>query len=395
MTRPPAELLPNMHTLKYSYQQTEFLPLLLGARLKSLDLSSRSRDDMILPSVLRYVGSRSPHLTHLSLPVMSFSLDLERALIEVVTSLTQLTDFSAPNTLLTPSVVSVLSILPCLQSLRGNERPYSPMGLEAGAHPPMNDNCSTFPSLCTLVLRIPFSRFVYWLSAYPMPTLTELHIGPIVVESADDHSRLLKAVMEGCPKLRCFFLLPLSHAVTDIRDAEPLHLDHLQWLVQGSSLLDLDISHTLPLELTPSDLVTLLKALSSIERLHLNSYPGNCLNGSEELSLDVNVLATIIPYASRVRDLGLCMSSKGLPLPDDTRLNGTLGQLRTLTIGRSPCQSAPEVAAFLSMVLPINCSIGDDEDLSEGWSEVVEYIPVFRRVRIEERLRASRSSSVD
>ncbi|KAJ8520067.1 hypothetical protein ONZ45_g3094 [Pleurotus djamor] len=314
-TRPSLEFLPNLRRLDFTAAPSEFLPLFLTSALRSLDFSPRIGEDPAVPSVLLYVGARSPNLTSLCLRHgITASDELEEALVNMFQSLRQLTILHIPNRLLTSPVVSVLSHLPCLSALYGEEIPYSNLGPEDYAQMPTEGDCGSFPSLKTLILRLRFPDLIRWLSYRPISSLTNFHVGPMAVVTADNYSRLIQFAAASSPKLEHFSLQSLYHLEPPII-AEPLSFGHLRSVLQMSNLISLWIRHPHPLNITQSELITLLTSLPTLTTLFLNPYPENPVpHGS--LSFDLTMLAAIAPYCSRLTELGLCMSSPGIPFPD-------------------------------------------------------------------------------
>ncbi|KAJ8508380.1 hypothetical protein ONZ45_g9342 [Pleurotus djamor] len=334
----------------------------------------------------RYLPSRTPNLTHLSLiSTVDYSVNLAATVIEVISLLRCLKTFQAPNSLLTSDITSALFSLPSLETIQVVQAHALN---DKGAYLPTKYNADEqqFSSLQKLQLDIPFGRFVDWLSLIRSHrSLSTIKINSIIPQTSEQYRTLICACVKTCPALQVLHLTVEHPTPTENNSFD---FSHIEPLLQCSDLKEFHVQHYSPLEVTSNQLCSFVEQLRCLEVLSLNPSPDAGSRVGSSL-MDLSALQTMIPYCPNLTKLSLLMNGASVPKPT-LQLHGGFPKLKSLDLGCSPCGSVDQLAAFLSAVLPSGCKITGDRS---KWETVGKFMPTFHQVRMEERLRLSLTAS--
>jgi hypothetical protein len=375
-------LLPNMQELVWCPEDDAIFPyvsLFLGPNILRIRLSLKN-SGVIGPSLLPTLRSRSPSLRCLKLfgynePTVAAS----EALSVAMCGWTQLRNVEVEE--LAYEALINLGRLPCLRQLSCTlVRDSIPAPI------PLSLNSSWFPVLSYLFLRCreltPCSFLVETLSSAPISHFGIRHSG-----SSDPlgYRHLFDALGHCNPSTL------VSIKLNDIIDPSAratngLPVGNIRPLFVFSCLTFVDLSLREGIDIDDAGMEELAKAWPRLQSFSMMT----------RLTLELKprvTLAGLIPLAKYCRNLSMisvnvnaCEVTISKSRPGKGIINA---ECDSLCIGDSPIEHPVAVAAFLSDIFSEIPEIlkfnGDDVDESSKWSQVVQLIPTFTSIRLQER----------
>ncbi|KAF9490980.1 hypothetical protein BDN71DRAFT_1592567 [Pleurotus eryngii] len=378
-SRPVIELLPNLRRLNYMNGPESFLPVFLHLKLTQLRLSIDflDWDQRGTRWLISYLPDRAPNLEYLRLDATrSADAPPELGLDTVIGSLSRLRKLSTSSSLLTPSLLHALSLLPCLESLRVK----FPMSVDirpTKVAVPSFARDDGFPALKSLELEsYSFEVVAPILELYRLDHLVHLSVDSFAREPVGEYVNIFSIASTYCPRLQSLELESLPQATKQPIDPTIF----FQPLCRCSSLTALTLSNPVPLCL---DTKTLIAIVTSLPFLHTL-----CLEEQSTVppTLPLSSLVELAPRCPRLERLTLYMDTFLCP-PCTTEEHHfePFKALKILSVGTSPFRSSLKaVTAFLIGVLPRHCNLhhtfdyDNDDELasvnSERWFRAAEIL---------------------
>ncbi|KAI0795978.1 hypothetical protein C8Q75DRAFT_803032 [Abortiporus biennis] len=446
-TRLSLHILPNLHSLVwvsacmsrmrlsllFSHPDITDLGLYLHNPPPNVDATHTEPFPSPLNIFLSELPHRMPNLTSLDLRFKFPVRHIEKVVTSsLLPSLPALKRVIFPLFTLSSSIMSALSKLPHIRVVQfefmenqgmGDIRDimtFSPV-LEQGA----------FRSLCDLSLSVRLPDMIKFLQMdfCPGSFLTSLYVHlveDVVTDPNGEMKKFFEAVVENCQLLKHLYIdLLVSHVdlPTPIQpqpvpvaeyDKRRLTFHTLQPLLSLPTLTTFELRWTHPLKLTRSELEILARRLGpSLEVLLLNCEP---MDPSVESELGLDILRIFAKECPRLIELGVYVDAT-IPIERDLDEDLKFKSLQRLTLGLSKVQRSFEPAMFLSSIFPLSSegevvltsgvtwpegfgifetteNRGTLDELQnrakewwEVWKEVGKLIPMFSRVREDERRR--------
>ncbi|KAJ8514221.1 hypothetical protein ONZ45_g8223 [Pleurotus djamor] len=174
----------------------------------------------------------------------------------------------------------------------------------------------------------------------------------------EKYKHLIEAIGSSCARLTVLRLHAQGQEYLDSAnypEAPLLNFQDLEPLLSCKYLSELHLSHYQPFLLYDSDIVALLKSLTSISYLHLNPSP---LFNSQASSLSISCLSSIAATCPSISSLGLYINTFANNVPRADPM-ATFKSLKTLDVGRSGLSedACVPLAFYLGHTLPPNCQI--------------------------------------
>ena len=399
-------LFPNICQVYVVQLDIPYLSMLLGPYVESLSLGVERNqliEDPRTLQVLRSIPHRCPRLRRLYVGGSSTATEFLDTIIELVPALENITDLTMPFTSIPQTALEALAFSPDLKRLHI-------------VLPELDDGFAH-----TLAInpkgRLPFNELVSLTleAAFPEHTLRFLglvssrHLLMLMIHYATvPDAQQLKAlftVLASHPcrrKLRGLSLEAPCEAparrLTNSTFTPLLKLRSLRLLTLRFFLVDVDDTGLLVMARAWPDLT---KLSLGVQRWGDDHQPHATIFG----------LIPLIEACPRLYHIGYRMRTDLLRLYDPLKLHGRPGngieseRDIELEVGDSRIHDPVEVASFLSDICPKLWFIGslwrtvedlddeeyeeididDEEDMSEKWNKVVEYLPHFALVRRQER----------
>ncbi|KAG2113408.1 uncharacterized protein F5147DRAFT_680821 [Suillus discolor] len=358
-TRTTLDMLPNLHTLEWIYEDVECMEratLFMHQRLRRLVISAppvRHKDKV---SFFLDVCVRAPHLHSLDLRVPYRVQHIETAILELLRGLPDLKTIILPEFFLTSSIVSELSRMKHINIVQfeygreqgfGEEKDvdiFAPV-LEEGA----------FPALWDLAVTARIEHVMRFMNADFAPiNLTSLYINTYVEHEPEELHTLLVMLSERCRGLSELYIL-LAHYVageSELVPAKQITFNTLAPLLSFPNLSTFQVMHKYPVNITLEEIEELACRWPSLESLTLNEEPLIM----HDFTLDLRALIPFALHCPKLRRLGLFIDANPSNISPTLELK-PFAALCFLSVGTSRAQDPEAVAAFLSHLCPPKCKL--------------------------------------
>lgn len=369
-SRPVIELLPNLRQLNYINGPETFLPVFVHSKLTQLQLSIDFLDWERRGTrwLISYLPDRAPNLECLRLDATrSADAPPELGLDTVIGCLPRLRKLFTSSSLLTPSLLHALSLLPSLKSLHV-KFPLSVDIRPTNVAVPSFARGDGFPALSTLELEsYSFEIITPILELYRLDHLVNLSVDSFARESEEEYVNVFSIVSTYCPILQSLELESLPQATK-----QPINpTSFFQPLCRCSSLTALTLRNPVPLCLGTNTLIVIVTSLPFLHTL--------CLEEQSTVppTLPLSSLVELAPICPRLKKLTLYMDTFLCP-PCTTgeHLFEPFKSLEILNVGTSPFRSSMKaVTAIFIRILPRGCSLryafdyDEDDELASAKSE--------------------------
>ncbi|KAF9497932.1 hypothetical protein BDN71DRAFT_1504353 [Pleurotus eryngii] len=355
-------LLPNIQRLEW-YIDPYYYHLFTNKKVTHLTMRLDPRDALhkCVFEIIRDIPKFLPHLKSLTLQLPSHYEHISNDLLEaqlsevetlnaihnaIVTSLRSLpllSHVSLPKCFLVSKVVQQLSTLNKLTSTE-TSLPLSPC--EAAF--PLALAADSFTSMTRLTFSMTFTRATECFAQmnHP-PNIVHLELVSTIIEPERVYSSLLKVLSVSYPSLE---VLVLDFKQRPEIDVEPtvqttITFRSLRPVLRCSKLKTLMLRHYFPFILEHDDILSIAKALHSIETLLLNESPHALLKPT----FPIGTLLVFRTHCPRLKRLGLYFGTgtKHIPI---TVPEGCLSKISSLKLGASRADPCFDVGCFLNDV---------------------------------------------
>lgn len=292
----------------------------------------------------------------------------------LLTPLSRLTELEIAPALLTPRVMHTLACLPRLQHIRSTHR--WPISSQNQLSRPPVDTSERFTSL--RLLEISTDNVPPFLEIYKLNNLRKLVLEPDTQQTREQHFRFFEIISSCCPQIE---ILQLKFCRNG---SEPEKMSLATWesfapLRHLTRLTDLSL---IDLPMTTSALLYLAENLPSLTHLALRR--SSTIDGTP--AFPISVLPQLAVIRPQLVYLCLCLNTS-LPASVVTfEYNERFRCLAELNVGPVGLHSpAPEVATYLSGILPVGCRLtrlwdgwsDDGEERWNSWEPVISILPAL------------------
>ncbi|KAF8414785.1 hypothetical protein L210DRAFT_3658472 [Boletus edulis BED1] len=346
MTEP---LFSNVRKLRFQYPDDKYL--LLATLPSLMSLSIRLIDPRSFEDSLRLFAKISPSLANLFIFIFpgSYWINMDRIDPKFICHLRNLQSFSCSKMLLDMTTLVHLSRLPALIDLSFTLRSTLPDQISP------SDSPLIFSNLDRLVLRSEFLRPVsHLLSKIRLPAVTDLAAYIDFCPTREELSLFFANVRtSGSPRtIQALRLIqPYNWGQTSVPGDRPvLGLEDLRLYVPFSNLRRIQLAMEGKVDLTDSELLTLVSTWPCLKELSINTVWGwNTLGG-----ITPNGLLQLLHSCPLLTAIALAIDTRGEIPPSPTSL-GFLPPRYTINFIDSFIEeeSVPAIAAFIaSLVAP-------------------------------------------
>ncbi|KAG9220356.1 hypothetical protein CCMSSC00406_0006621 [Pleurotus cornucopiae] len=412
------DFLPNLQRLEW-YIDPYYYHLFTDKKVTHLTMRLDPRDALhkCVFEIIRDIPKFLPHLESLTLQLPSHYEHISNDLLEtqlsevetlddiydaIVTSLRSLlllSHVSLPKCFLVSKVVQQLSTLNKLTSTE-TSLPLSP----CEATFPLALAANSFISMTRLTFSMTFARATecFAQSNHP-PNIVHLELVSTIIEPERDYSRLLVVLSVSYPSLEVLVLdfKQRREVDVDLTVQTTITFRSLRPILCCTKLKTLILRHYFPFILEHDDILSIAKALHSIETLLLNESPHALLKPT----FPIGTLLVFRTHCPRLKRLGLYfgMGTKHIPI---TVPEGCLSKISSLKLGASRADPCFDVGCFLNDVCPkafLSSSSyrsgkyrGLGSRITKEWNTVVEEREIWRLADIysEEQMKTNNLAHV-
>lgn len=248
-----------------------------------LNTQQQSSARMPIPTLLRHIPERMPHLSELFIESDAMVHGYDNEFAGALAFLLNLRIVTLPLYSFSPAVCMALSGLPQVQYImRNHQEPKPQRGDEIAqkTFPNLALHPNAFPSLIYIALSshcIVDARRVLLNPHFPTFRLAtlKLHI-PFSLDPVDVRGfldSLAETASSSLRKLVLEFVKADYRLKEEVAKITPLRFEHILPATRFKHLFQLTITHTYPIELTDNDVKQLLEPWTNIEHLFLNPHP--------------------------------------------------------------------------------------------------------------------------
>lgn len=357
-TRTTFEILPNLHTLEWLFQDVECMEratVFMHQRVRHLVISAPPLCYNDKSSFFVDVCARMPNLLSLDLRVPYAVRLIEADIRELLRSLPHLKKVIFPEFYLTSTIVSELSRKKHINVIRfeigsqqglGEEEDldsFSPI-LEQGAFPVLQD-LSITASLGDII------RFMN--TDFSPINITSLFINTYIELEPEQLHTLLATLSKKCPLLfELYIKLLYVPAQLELVPAKQITFDTLRPVLSFPNLTAFELMHTYPVNITPEEIEELASQWPSLEHLRLNEEPLIM----HDLTFELGVFIPFARHCRKLVELGLFMDATAAKF-HPTQESSPFTALEVLFIGTSHAGDLSAVATLLSCLFPSECEV--------------------------------------
>lgn len=386
ISRPVFDILPNLRYLRWSAHGENALAhavLFMSPCLASFEVFALSFAPRGIGTFFQTLQERSPHLRFFYLHAIGSVAPVESFLAEFLKSLTYLEVIQLPCYWQTKNVVTALSTLKHLRSVRTHvpsRTIYKGQSREVEDIRTINFTEGCFPSLKTFYVdgrRL--SEIEYLLRKPHAPKhLTTLTIMSLQIETSTALHDFIKVLAELCPSLR-HIVLALYVSET-LCPSATIDFAAIRPILDFSRLVGFKITHKQPLKITEEDIKEIAMNWHALETLHLCHDPYIQETDNVDDGLSPECLVPFAEYCPNLKELGLYINATRWGCTTDLPLiTRPFGRLQRLHVGISRIANPNVISRYLSEICPRPLMIFTDSCWETA--AVRESIPVFHSRR--------------
>jgi hypothetical protein len=405
MTRPKFEILPNLHTLEWLFQDIDCMKgvtLFMHQRVRHLVISAPPQSYDAKSSFFLDVCGRMPHLHSLDLRVPYAARLIEKNVVELLRGLSDLEEVIFREFDFTPAIVSELSRMKHINSMQFKHGQKHGFGgdvmpvLQQGAFPMLQKlRITERLEDVTRFMNIDFSPI----------NIASLSIDTYVEHEPEQLHMLLVTLSDRCHLLSelCIRLVHVPArgwaAPLKLNPAHQIMFDTLRPVLSFRNLTAFEVFHKYPINITLEEIEELASRWPSLKSLSLNEEP----LVMSDFTLDLRALLPFARHCPNLYRLGLFMYAAATIHPMQE-----LKPFTALCVGTSLVRDPEAVTAFLSHICPPGCELEvgltwptvnsrhelDNDVLSrmqsrsDGWRMVHDVLPTLIRLRRDEKERS-------
>jgi hypothetical protein len=407
MMRPKLEILPNLHTLEWLFQDIDCMKrvtLFMHQRVRHLVISAPPQSYTAKSSFFLDICDRMPHLHSLDLRVPRNVHLMEENVVELLRGLSDLEEVIFRKLDFTPAIVSELSRMKHVNSVQfknGSKQGFGEdvmLVLEQGAFPMLQElRITERLEDVTRFMNIDFSPI----------NIASLSIDTYIEYEPEHLHMLLVTLSDRCHLLSelCIRLMhvPARGWATPLplkpNPAHQIMFNTLRPVLSFRNLTVFGIFHKYPINITLEDIEELASRWPSLKSLSLNEEP----LVMSDFTLDLRALLPFARHCPNLHRLGLFMYATATTHP--TQELKPFAALRVLCVGTSVVRDPEAVTAFLSHICPPGCelkvgltwpTVDSRKELDSGmlskmqsrsdrWRTVHDVLPILIRLRRDEK----------
>ena len=364
-TRTTLEILPNLHTLEWRFEDVDCMEramIFMHQRVRHLVISAPPLRYNDKSSFFLDICARMPNLLSLDLRVPYSVHLIEGDILELLRGLPHLKEVIFPEFFLTSTIVSELSRKKHISIIRfecgsqqglGEEEDidsFSPI-LEQGA----------FPVLQDLSITASLGDVIRFMNADFSPiNITSLFINTYIELEPEQLHTFLATLSQKCPLLVELYIRLLHvPAQLELVPAKQITFDTLRPVLSFLNLTVFMLVHVYPVNITPDEIEELASRWPSLEYLRLNEEP----LVMHDFTLDLQSLISFARHCPKLLQLGLFMDASATKIHPTQELN-PFTSLELLCVGTSLAGDPCAVVALLSCLFPPGCQL----DASITWT---------------------------
>jgi hypothetical protein len=409
--RPKFEVLPNLHTLEWLFHDINCMKrvmLFMHQRVRHLVISAPPLSYDAKSSFFLNVCGRMPHLHSLDLRAHYAARVIEADVVELLRGLPDLERVIFPEYYFTSTIVSELSRMKHMNSMRYEHGSKQGFGEEedVDSFAPVLEQ-GAFPMLQGLHINARLEDVTRFMNTDFSPiNIVSLSIDTRIEHEPEQLHMLLVTLSDRCHLLSelCISLVHVSSPL-ELSPAHQITFDTLRPLLSFCNLTAFEVFHKYPINITLEEIEELASRWPSLESLCLNEEP----LFMSDFTLDLRALLPFARHCPNLYRLGLFMDATTVKMHPMQELK-PFTALRVLCAGTSLARDPEAVATFLSRICPLGCEIEmglvwptvighsyrslDDDVLSEmqnrssHWQTVHDVLPILIRLQRDEKERS-------
>ncbi|GJJ07537.1 hypothetical protein Clacol_001739 [Clathrus columnatus] len=404
ISRPVFDILPNLRYLRWSAHGENALAhavLFMSPSLASFEVFALSFAPRGIGTFFQTLQERSPHLRFFYLHAIGSVAPVESFLAGFLKSLTYLEVIQLPCYWQTRNVVTALSTLKHLRSVRTHvpsRTIYRGQTREVEDIRTITFTDGCFPALKTFYIdgrRL--SEIEHLLRKPHAPKhLTTLTIMSLQIENSAALHDFIKVLAELCPSLR-HIVLALYVSETS-NPPSIINFDVIRPILDFPRLVGFKITHKEPLQITEDDIKEMAMNWHALETLHLCHDPYILEAENIDSGLSPDCLLSFAEHCPNIKELGLYINAtrwnRNEDLPPTPR---PFGRLQRLHVGVSRVTHPNVIARFLSDICPRplviftdscweTAAVRESVPVSQSRREVWQQVATFHRDLLEVRM---------
>lgn len=385
--------------VNFLYSRTHFFPKLVeldGVASEVLHLCSPTVSSLVISfsqdgddgtptfvsNVLSAVVNRMPLVENVVVEGGSFVIEDDALFAAMFASLIHLRTISLPRYTSTPAIYSALAGNPSVRALWSNDGDqYAEESFDGHRDSVLrwdaNAIAHTPPFSNLQCLSMSLNTVPDWLDflakpSFPGPNLVSLEIFVARPRAArsEDIITLFRRVLDVCPNLEDLSLSMYAHTIvaTDFLQISPLGLSVLLVIVEFPYLRNFRIEHTLPLQLSDSDIATFAPFVEEFETISLNPHP----LALYEPTMTVASVAHFARHCPSLDFLGLYIDGRKFPRIAEPRdMPSFTHQPFMLDVGLSPGPDDASVEALLVFGKYMGHMLPENSEIQTGYREAM------------------------
>ncbi|OAX34487.1 hypothetical protein K503DRAFT_724404, partial [Rhizopogon vinicolor AM-OR11-026] len=359
MTRPTLEVLPNLHTLEWLFQDVKCMEqatLFMHHGVRKLVISGPPLFHKSKSSLFIDIAARMPYLHSLDLRVPYAVHLIEADILELLRGLPDLKKVIFPEFYFTSAIVSELSRMKYINNMQFELGPNQGLGDEKDVNSfvPVLEQ-GAFPMLRNLDMTARLEDVTRFMNNDFAPIkLTSLFIDTYVEHEPEQLHTLLATLSDQC-HLLSNLCTKLVHVPAQLKliPADQITFDTLRPVLSFQKLTTFEVLHKYPVNITLEEIEELASRWPSLRSLYLNEEPLVMTTPK----LDLRALIPFTLYCPKLRHLGLFMDATAAKVHPMQELK-PFTALRSLSVGTSWAHNPDsDVAPFLAQLCPKECEL--------------------------------------